>query len=65
MLRSGKLRIAEVMRSESVVEAAQEEERGNWWSGWVWGGCYGEMELGPYRSFYTELVMAFTGLRSG
>lgn len=29
------------------------------------GGCYGEMELGPYRSFYTELVMAFTGLRSG
>lgn len=34
------------------------------WVGGV-GGCYGEMELGPYRSFYTGLVMAFTGLRSG
>ena len=51
------------MRSESVVKAAQEGEWGNR-SRSGWGG-YRETELGPYRSFYTELVMAFTGLRSG
>lgn len=48
------------MRSESVVEAAQ--GGGGEVEEWVVGV---RMELGPYRSFYTELVMAFTELRSG
>lgn len=47
------------MRGESVVEAAQ----GGGGARVVVVGV--RMELGPYRSFYTELVMAFTGLRSG
>lgn len=60
MLRSGKVRIAEVMQSESVVRQHKKGTRG---IGGVVEGVRG-MEVGPYRSFYTELVLAFTGLRS-
>lgn len=57
MPRSGKVRIAEVMRSESVVRQHKKGETG--------GAVRRGTEVGPYRSFSnTELVLAFTGLRA-